>query len=178
MEIDYSDHHLRVSMEDIEVRILQDLASQLLDLTTPDSASDSRDPLAQLVGIDPNATKPTDPVLNRLYPDAYPEDHEASLEFRRFTERSLRDASTERAARLVELISHDSPWTLTTAQWRDFVGFLNDLRLALGTRLEISDSLEVQEIEENDPNAPLFDLYGWLTWMQETFIGKGYFHED
>jgi hypothetical protein len=181
MEIERSDSGVTISMEELEVRILQDLAAQLLNLTATESGDTETDPLALMVGIDSNATKPTDPVLGRLYPDAYPDDPEASLEFRRFTERSLRDASTQRAERIVELISGESPVStveLTGDLWNDMVGFLNDLRLALGTRLEITESLELHEIADTDPKAALFDLYGWLTWMQEMLIARGFFDEN
>jgi hypothetical protein len=181
MEIERSDTGVIVSMDDLEVRFLQDLGAQLLDLTASEVSDIETDPLALMVGIDSNATKPTDPVLGRLYPDAYPDDPEASLEFRRFTERSLRDASTQRAERVVELISENSPVTtveLTGDSWNDMVGFLNDLRLALGTRLEITETLELHDIPDTDPKAALFDLYGWLTWMQEMLIAKGFFDEN
>ncbi len=178
MEIERSNQGVQIIMEEIEIRILQDLAAQLLNLTTPEVSDIESDPLAQMVGIDTHATKPTDPVLSRLYPDAYPEDPEASLEFRRFTERSLRDASTERAERLLDMISVGRELELMNDQWKDMVGFLNDLRLALGTRLEITKSIESQELDDNDPRAALFDLYGWLTWMQEMIIEKGFLNED
>lgn len=178
MEIERSNQGVQIIMEEIEIRILQDLAAQLLNLTTPEVSDIESDPLAQMVGIDTHATKPTDPVLSRLYPDAYPEDPEASLEFRRFTERSLRDASTERAERLLDMISAGRELELMNDQWKDMVGFLNDLRLALGTRLEITKSIESQELDDNDPRAALFDLYGWLTWMQEMIIEKGFLNED
>lgn len=178
MEIDRTDGGMRVTMEEVEVAILQDLAGQLLSLTAPEASAIDSDPLAQMVGIDPHATKPTDPVLSRLYPDAYPDDPDASLEFRRFTERSLRDASAERANRIIQIISENSELELMDDQWRDLVGFLNDLRLALGTRLEITESFEAQEFDHADPRAALLDLYGWLTWMQETLIEKGFLHED
>lgn len=178
MEIERGGQGVHIVMEEIEVRILQDLAAQLLNLTTPDTSDIGLDPLAQMVGIDQHATKPTDPVLSRLYPDAYPDDPEASLEFRRFTERSLRDASNERAVRVLEIISEGFNFELANDQLKDMVGFLNDLRLALGTRLEITQSLESQELDDSDPRAALFDLYGWLTWMQEMFIEKGFLHED
>ena len=130
------------------------------------------------MGINSDASRPSDPVLTRLYPDAYPEDAEASLEFRRFTERSLRTASIDRAVRVRARLVPQQDVSLDHEGWADWVGLVNDLRLALGTRLDISESLEESEMAEDDPRAPLFDLYGWLTWMQDTLINEGYFHED
>lgn len=187
MEINSTETGVSISIEEVEIRILQDLANQLLHLTTPEKPDQGEDPLAQLVGIDTHAAKPTDPVLGRLYPDAYPDDPEASLEFRRFTERSLRDASVGRAVRVLDQLSSKVDFfddvntlveiDLDSGMWNDMVGFLNDVRLALGTRLEITENFESHEITEDDPRAALFDLYGWLTWMQEMLIAKGYFRE-
>lgn len=188
MEINGTSSGVSISIEEIEIRILQDLANQLLHLTAPEESEFKDDPLALLVGIDSNATTPTDPVLHRLYPDAYPDDPEASLEFRRFTERSLRDASVGRAERVLSALAENVDFfdavnsvvevELDSNMWNDLVGFLNDVRLALGTRLEITENFESHEIAEDDPRSALFDLYGWLTWMQEVLISKGFFREN
>jgi hypothetical protein len=179
MKIERDGAGVVLSLEEIEFHLLRDLVDQLVTLATPDVDSDKQeDELAILVGIDSGASKPTDPVLTRLYPDAYPEDPEASLEFRRFTERSLRTASIDRAARVRASLVSQQDISLDLEGWADWVGLINDLRLALGTRLDISESLEESEMAANDPRAPLFDLYGWLTWMQDTLINEGYFHED
>jgi len=179
MKIEREGPGVVLSLEEIEFHLLRDLVDQLVTLATPDVDSDKQeDELAILVGIDSDASKPSDPVLTRLYPDAYPEDAEASLEFRRFTERSLRTASIDRAARVRARLVPQQDISLDQEGWADWVGLVNDLRLALGTRLDISESLEESEMAEDDPWAPLFDLYGWLTWMQDTLINEGYFHED
>ena len=178
MNIDNNEGGLVVALEELEVHLLRDLVDQLVTLATPESNPENpQDELAMLVGIDSDASKPTDPVLTRLYPDAYPEDAEASLEFRRFTERSLRTASIERAQRVREMLNPDVDITIDREAWADWVGCINDLRLALGTRLDISESLEDSEVAADDPRAALFDLYGWLTWMQDALINEGYFDE-
>lgn len=178
VEIERIDNGARIMLEEVESRILQDLAAQLLNITTPDSLEYGSDPIAQMVGIDANVVKPTDPVLSRLYPDAYPDDPEASLEFRRYTERSLRDSGVQRTERVLQMMSDGLDLQLVDERWSDMVGFLNDLRLSLGTRLEITQSLESQEIDDGDPRSALFELYGWLTWVQEMLIEKGYPHVD
>jgi hypothetical protein len=58
------------------------------------------------------------------------------------------------------------------------VGFLNSLRLALGTRLEVEQDTWTQERSESDPLYQIFELYNWLTWMQESLISIGYFRDE
>ena len=176
MEIKADGEQIVIHVETIEVKVLGDLATQLLDITSPDSeVVKNEDPLAALIGIDSQAAKPTDPILTRLFPDAYPDDPDASMEFRRFTERSLRDTNVTRAKRVLADLEGRTKLTLNSDQWQQWVGFLNSLRLALGTRLEIDQESWNEERSESDPLYQLHELYDWLTWMQETLISIGYF---
>lgn len=179
MEIKADGEQIVIHVETIEVKVLGDLATQLLDITSPDSeVVKNEDPLAALIGIDSQAAKPTDPISTRLFPDAYPDDPDASMEFRRFTERSLRDTNVTRAKRVLADLEGRTKLTLNPDQWQQWVGFLNSLRLALGTRLEIDQESWNEERSESDPLYQLHELYNWLTWMQETLISIGYFGEE
>lgn len=179
MEIKPDGEQIVIQIEAVEVSLLRDLANQLLELTSPDSeVTENEDPLAALIGIDSQAAKPTDPISTRLFPDAYPDDPGASLDFRRFTERSLRDTNVKRAKGVLADLEGRTEVTLDPDQWRQWVGFLNSLRLALGTRLEIDQESWNDERSESDPLYQLFELYSWLTWMQETLISIGYFREE
>ena len=176
MEIKPDGEQILIQIEPFEVKILGDLANQLLDITAPNSeVVENEDPLAALIGIDSQAAKPTDPISTRLFPDAYPDDPDASMEFRRFTERSLRDTNVTRAKRVLADLEGRTKLTLNSDQWQQWVGFLNSLRLALGTRLEIDQESWNEERSESDPLYQLHELYDWLTWMQETLISIGYF---
>lgn len=179
MEINPSGENIVIQIEPFEVKILGDLARQLLDITAPNSeVLANEDPLAALIGIDSQAEKPTDPISTRLFPDAYPDDPEASMEFRRFTERSLRETNVNRANSVLADIEGQTTLTLNPDQWRTWVGFLNSLRLALGTRLEVDQETWTLERDESDPLYQIFELYNWLTWMQETLISIGFFRGD
>ena len=176
MEIRPDGEQIVIQIEPFEVKILGDLANQLLDIASPNSeVVENEDPLAALIGIDSQAAKPTDPISSRLFPDAYPDDPDASMEFRRFTERSLRDTNVTRAKRVLADLEGRTKLTLNSDQWQQWVGFLNSLRLALGTRLEIDQESWNEERSESDPLYQLHELYDWLTWMQETLISIGYF---
>ena len=178
MEINPDGENVVILIEPFEAKILSDLAHQLLDITAPNSeVVANEDPLAALIGIDSQAEKPTDPISTRHFPDAYPDDPEASMEFRRFTERSLRETNVNRAKSVLADLEGQSTLTLHADQWKEWVGFLNSLRLALGTRLEVEQDTWTQERSESDPLYQIFELYNWLTWMQESLISIGYFRE-
>src|SRR3954449_4184620 len=75
-----------------EADLLRSLASQLVELLRNEAAvpHEHADPLEAMLSFDGPTTEPDDPVLARLFPSAY-DDVEASAEFRRFTEGTLRD---------------------------------------------------------------------------------------
>jgi hypothetical protein len=116
------------------------------------------------------AEPPEDPALARLLPDAYRDDAEASGEFRRLTESSLRREKVAAAERMLAALPADGPGEVrldpeTTETW---LATLNDVRLALGTRLEVTE--EMKEPDPEDPDAPAYVVYLWLTELQGVLI--------
>ncbi|MEC4015129.1 DUF2017 domain-containing protein [Streptomyces sp. H27-D2] len=56
---------------------------------------------------------------------------------------------------------------------RQWLGALNDLRLAIGTRLEVTDeddNEELYRLPDSDPRKPMVMAYLWLGGLQETLI--------
>jgi hypothetical protein len=53
-----------------------------------------------------------------------------------------------------------------------WLGFLNDVRLALGSRMGIDDDFhdEAANLDEDDPLLAMLDVYDWLTYLQETLV--------
>ena len=52
---------------------------------------------------------------------------------------------------------------------------MNDLRLALGTRLEVTEDLEaemavVDALPDGDPRLLLYEIYDWLGSLQATLL--------
>ncbi len=148
--------------------VLTDLAR----LVAPDEG-DEQDPLAAMVDIGTATTTPEDPVLARLFPDAYPDDEQASGEFRRYTETTLRRKKQDAALlALATLDDAGKERTLDAAEVDAWLGALNDLRLALGTRLEISEEAQLHswDLAEDDPVVPALVMYEWLTYLQDQLV--------
>ncbi|MFG2624850.1 DUF2017 domain-containing protein [Streptomyces sp. NPDC048473] len=175
-----------VALDEVEIAILRSLAVQLLELIGPgDEPAEGEDPLAALFAEGPSEP-PTDPALARLFPEAYgDEDSElraASAEFRRFTENDLRTRKRDDALTVVRTldalsISGDggAVLELTGDECRNWLGALNDLRLTIGTRLEVSDddggeAGSLYRLPDSDPRKPMVMAYLWLGALQETLV--------
>jgi hypothetical protein len=162
-----------------EALILINLVEQLLELLGEGDFFhhyDSSDPLAQLLTMPSEIVMPDDPVLLRLLPNAYT-DPEAASDFRRYTEPQLR-GSKQKNLRLVReeltiLVDENHGGVIEELDSGVWLKALNDLRIALSVRLEISEnSFEKFELlGEDDPQKPIYAVYFWLGWLQENLLG-------
>jgi hypothetical protein len=51
-----------------------------------------------------------------------------------------------------------------------WLGALNDARLALGTRLGVTEDLDYDDIPEDHPDAAAHAVYRWLTWLEGDLV--------
>lgn len=179
-----------VALDEVEISILRSLAVQLMELVGPgDEPAEGGDPLDAIFAEGPSEP-PADPALARLFPDAYggpdhvPDDdaRAASAEFRRYTENDLRARKRDDALAVVRALDAlgagvekggDAVLRLKPDESRQWLGALNDLRLAIGTRLEVSDEDDgsgLLGLPDSDPRKPMAMAYLWLGGLQETLI--------
>ncbi|MCF6467168.1 DUF2017 domain-containing protein [Nonomuraea sp. MG754425] len=155
--------------EAAEVSLLRSLASMMLGIVSPGQTSD--DPLERALGIGVgDGAAPSDPVLARLFPSAYQDDKE-SAEFRRYTEATLRDG--KRAdAQTVHESARSGRFELSPEQAQAWLRALNDLRLTLGTKLEVTEEIhdQIATMSEDDPRYPAYVTYDWLTYLQDSLV--------
>ncbi|GGQ14743.1 MULTISPECIES: DUF2017 domain-containing protein [Streptomyces] len=183
-----------IALDEIEISILRSLAVQMLELIgpgEPEPAEDA-DPLAALFADGPTEP-PSDPALARLFPDAYgspdgagdegvdPVELKArAAEFRRYTENDLRARKREDALALVRSLDTLTPagdgaavLELTGELALRWLGGLNDLRLTLAARLDITEddeSAALFRLPDDDPRKPMVMAYLWLGGLQESLI--------
>lgn len=142
------DGTVSAGIERDEALLLQNLASQLTAL------------LREGDGMDP--------AIVRLLPDAYPDDPDASAEFRRLTVDGLVERKLANADILMVTLS-DSIETgvlrLDPTQAGAWLRSLTDIRLTLASRLGI-------ESEDQAPSSDtiLQDLYDWLGFLQNSLV--------
>ena len=166
---------VEAKLDQVEAVILSQLAQELLALLG-DSDDVPDDPIEAMVGIaSGDVQTPEDPALARLLPDAYGDDDAAAADFRRYTEADLRagkraSASTVLAA-LQPLVIDGGKLALDRDDADAWLWWLNDTRLVLGTRLDVTeDTFDEGDLAADDPRAQIMAIYGWLGWLQESLI--------
>lgn len=148
-----------------ERRVLEYVCDELTALLadpTPDPDAPEWARELGLAGMGDARETPRDPVLARLLPDAYA-DSEQAAEFRRLTEAGLRATKLAHIAVVREELGHD-PMVITD-DVQSWLAFLADARLALGTRLGVT---------EEDSMWPTLDpqhnLYVYLGYLQQSLV--------
>jgi hypothetical protein len=111
-----------------------------------------------------------DAVLARLLPDGNRNDAEAAAEYRELTESSLRSGKADDLAMVrASLPDGGGDVVLDPDQAAAWLRSTNDLRLALGTRLEISEDTEPPD-DVVDEESQQLAVYYWLTSLQGSLV--------
>jgi hypothetical protein len=109
----------------------------------------------------------SDPSVARLFPAAYKDDPLRSLEFETNLGETPRDeklAAIETVERTVEASE------LTEEELLSWMGAVNDFRLLLGTRIDITEESTEGDYPEGDPNHDPFQVYVYLTWLEDRML--------
>ena len=114
------------------------------------------------------AMGPDDVRLRRLFPTAYHENPEHDAEYQGYMRDELTQSRSASIAVVKEVLtSHE---LMTSAQLHAFMTVLNNLRLVLGTLLDVGEDDFEDDIDENDPAFGQWQLYGYLGWLLEWTI--------
>lgn len=138
--------------------MLSSLAAQVSELLESRSARDS------------------DPAMLRLLPDAYPDDADASAEFRRFTANGLAERKVANASHVVADLAAASRATSATAVKVDaqaaqaWLRTLTDIRLTIASRLGIESDDDEPLLSGGMDQPALVDLYDWLGFVQGSLV--------
>jgi len=103
--------------------------------------------------------------VERLFPPGYANDEELQKEFSAITHDELlakRLASVDVVEQTVTRTS------LTSDELSAWMGAVNDLRLVLGTRLDVTE--DMNEIALDDQRAPAFAVYQYLTYLLSEIV--------
>jgi hypothetical protein len=121
----------------------------------------------------PTPTAPEDPVLARLLPDGYRDDPEAAGEFRKYTESALRSEKQQAARQMLDTLPEaGGRIQLNHEQALAWLKALNDVRLALGVRLDVTEDFEEDwaRLDAADPRWTAYEVYAWLGAVQESLV--------
>jgi len=109
---------------------------------------------------------PGDPSLRRLFPPAYDEAEDEDA----YRELMGGELLGGRLAAL-DLVAQTLDQKRLDAEQADaWLRALNDLRLVLGTRLDVQEDTFAEQLRQDDPRAPALAVYAYLSWMQEQLI--------
>ena len=137
--------HFALRLPDEERAILRNVVPQLDQLLSGDLA---------------------DPSLRRLFPTAYADDPERDREYHALVRDSLAD---RRRASIELVLATVDAEELDEEQLTAWMHAVNDLRLVLGTRLDVSEDTD-PEPDPEDPDGPLLVLYGYLGYLLEAIV--------
>ena len=158
---------ITLTLDSTEREVLTELFEQMSELLSELGGQESTDPLEAMLGMNGSTEISDDPALARLFPDGYSDDEHASADFRRFTEQDLRQQKT---AALIDirnaLTGNDETSLVSQEQAQSWLKAINDLRLVLGTRLEITQENDF-DFDSDDPGV---NLYNYLTYLQGTLL--------
>jgi hypothetical protein len=145
----------------------------------PDEVNVLRKVAAEVVALLTDGFDPEDPVVNRLFPDVYPHHPEDAAEYRRLTEGELKTSKIDQAGAILATLpsSGGGEVKLDAESAEAWLRALNDVRIALGVRLEIQEETSLEsELDDavlRDPTSSrVFQLsvYAYLGYLQESLL--------
>lgn len=158
---------ITLTLDPTECEVLTALFEQMSELLSELGGQESTDPLEAMLGMNGSTQISDDPALARLFPDGYCDDEHASADFRRFTEQDLRQEKTAALTQIrIALQSNEDTTVVSPLQAQSWLKTINDLRLVLGTRLEITQENDF----DFDSDEPGVNLYNYLTYLQGTLL--------
>ncbi len=160
--------------EPAEAALLSDLVDQVRQMLAGRRTQTSVDPLAKLTGMTlAPGSRPEDPALARLLPDFHATDADLAAGLRMLREPDLIALKDASAVRLLDSLPRGGGTVhLDTAAAQAWVSTLNDVRLALGVRLGISDD-DWEPPPDADPEGievAMFATYRWLSAVQDSLV--------
>ena len=112
-------------------------------------------------------TPSSDPSLQRLFPPARIDDPIEELEYERKIGDSLLSAKLEQLTILERCVGSR---VLSEEDVLACMRAVNDLRLVLGTRLDVREDSDPSEFSGDPERRSTFELYAYLSWLLESLI--------
>ena len=158
--------------------MLKNLVGSMIGMLDERESSSPADELEQITGMKTGSSeRPDNATLQRLLPDfskpddAAPEATESlNAALRSLREPEIIEAKRVAAQQLLDTVPDDGGrFELTEDAANAWIAAVNDIRLALGTMLDIRPN-GPDRLPDNHPLAPHLDVYQWLTFLQEYLV--------
>jgi hypothetical protein len=109
---------------------------------------------------------PDDPELRRLFPPAYSEPTDDE-QYRSLVRDQLVSGRAKALETVRKTLGNDELEPDEADQW---LRALNDMRLVLGTRWDVTEQLDYGDLDPNEPRGRQLAVYGYLSWLQEQLV--------
>ena len=109
---------------------------------------------------------PDDPAVRRLFPPAH-DDRESEEQYRSLVRGQLVSGRAEALATVRRTLGQE---TLSPKEADAWLRAFNDLRLVLGTRLDVTEDIEFEGLDLRDPRGRDLAVYAYLSWLQEELV--------
>jgi len=109
---------------------------------------------------------PDDPAVRRLFPPAH-DDLESEEQYRSLVRGQLVGGRAKALATVRETLGHE---TLSPKEADAWLRALNDLRLVLGTRLDVTEDIDFEDLDPREPRGRDLVVYAYLSWLQEELV--------
>ncbi|KUI26991.1 hypothetical protein AU196_00090 [Mycobacterium sp. IS-1742] len=171
----------RSALEAHEAALLHSLVSSVKGMLDERESSAPADELEEITGMRTGHTAPPpDATMRRLLPDFFraATDHPAgsgtaeslNSALRSLHEPEILAAKRDAAQRLLDTMpAGGGRFELTEDDAHAWAAAVNDVRLALGTMLDI-DAIGGDDLPPDHPMAGHVDVYQWLTVLQEYLV--------
>ena len=171
----------RSSLASHEAALLQNLVTSMVGMLEDRESSSPADELEEITGMRTGNTQPPqDDTMKRLLPDFFrpQNDHPAgsaaaeslNSALRSLHEPEIIDAKRQAAQRVLETLPEGGgKFELTESDAHAWASAVNDVRLALGTMLDVGSN-GPDALPPDHPMAGHLDVYQWLTVLQEYLV--------
>ena len=109
---------------------------------------------------------PDDPELRRLFPPAYSEPTDDE-KYRSLVRDQLVSGRSKVLETVRTTLGNDELDSDQADQW---LRALNDMRLVLGTRWDVSEQMDYGKLDLDEPRGRELAVYGYLSWLQEQLV--------
>ena len=116
--------------------------------------------------LEPLLAETDDPSMRRLFPPAY-SDEKSDDQYRSLVRDQLVRGRARSLATMRDTLANEA---IDLEQADEWLRALNDLRLVLGTRLDVSEELDYESIDLDTPRGRDLAVYGYLAWLQEQLV--------
>lgn len=173
---------IKLRLTEYEATMLESLLDQLSTLLAGDADPVVPDDPFERWQAEFSETEPldrSDPVIERLFPQAYRDDPAASAEFRRFTESRQRQARVDQAELVMDALRASDGGRravqVRVVELDQWLKALTALRLSLAVRLgieRVEDTEALEVLGDDDPQGYTYRVYEWLGYLTEALLAK------